>query len=179
MKLKIISLAYILLFGSLCFPDDIFLTGGVSVTPEAHFTGFDSRTVKAQPAINTGAFFYTSFYDFFKAGLAGNLIYTLSSDLDGGWSYPGFSGFEAGLDFRFILPVSFRPEIGIGGGAGWYRYNLTSSFFFLPYASVSPSFSVYSDNQFDLFIEAPVKYYFHREADIFMSAGLSLKAAVR
>ena len=180
MKLKIISLAYIFLFGSFCLADDVFLSGGFSLTPESHFTAFNERTVKIQPAVHTGAFFYIGFSNFFKAGLSGNFLYAFNSNLNGGWSYPGFSGLEAGVELRGAMPFLSGFELGLGGGAGWYRYNLTENYFFLPFISLTPSFPGYNFSGGPLiYFEIPIKYYFHRQAEVFMSAGLALKAEFR
>lgn len=179
MKFKLIALAYIFILGSFSFSDQIFLSGGLSTSVDAGLTGFDSRTVKLQPEITSDAFFLINFNEIFKTGLSAGLTYTFSSNLNEGWSYPGFSGFETGLELRAAVPFVKSLEIGAGGFAGWYKYNLTENFFFLPSVEVYPAFQFYNSKTIGLFIEAPVRYYFHKQADIFMSAGLKLRMVLK
>lgn len=179
MKLKFITLVYIFIIGTYCFADEIFFSSEMSVIPVARITGFNSRTIKIQPEISAAADFALNFDENFKVGLSGGLIYTFSSNIDGGWSYPGFSGFETGLNLRITMPFWDLMDIGARADAGWYRYNLTESYFFIPSIGLYPAFNLYKDERVELFLELPVRYYFHKEADIFMSAGLNFRTVLK
>ena len=179
MKLKFIALLYIFIIGTYSFADEFFFSRELSIVPAARITGFNSRILKLQPEIDAEADLSLNFSDNFKFGLSGGFIYAFASNIDGGWSYPGFSGFETGVNFRgTVHPLEFL-EIGARADAGWYRYNLTQSHFFLPSIGLSPAFNLYNDDHFELFIELPVRYYFHKEADIFMSAGLNFRTVFK
>ena len=179
MKTKIITLAYIILIGTSSFADDIFLSGGFSLLPKAQITSFYSREIKLQPKIDAEAFFYLNYADYFTTGFSAGIIYALPSGLDGGWSYPGFSGIETGFEIGMIMP--FWEVLSIQGSldAGWYRYNLTENMFFLPSASLGPNFRIFYNEQSDIYIDLPVRYYFHKQADIFMSVGLGCKVVLK
>lgn len=179
MKIKIITLAYIFLIGTHCFADNVFLNGGLSLSSEAQITSFNSRTAKLQPAVDADVFFYFNIDDILRLGFGSGFRYTFSSNLDGGWSYPGFSGIETSFDMRSATPISSRLEFGSGAEAGWYRYNLTENFFFLPSVFMYPAYRLYEDELINLWIEAPVKLYFHKQADTFMSTGLKLRAVFK
>jgi len=167
------------LIGTYSFSDEVFLSGGLAFTPETQITGFYSRTLKLQPAAEAESFFYINFNDFIKAGLSGGFLYAFSSDINGGWSYPGFSGIETGAEIRAVMPFLHSIELGVGADAGWYRYSLTENFFFLPSVTLSPAFKLYGNELTDLYVELPFKYYFHKQADIFLSAGLKFRAVFK
>ncbi|MBI9106888.1 MAG: hypothetical protein JEZ04_09085 [Spirochaetales bacterium] len=179
MKLKIITLTFILIIGTKCFSEEIFLSGGFGLSPQVQLSSFDGKTLKPQAKINADAAFFINFFDTFSAGLSAGLIYTLSSDINGGWSYPGFDGFEAGLELLYHPP--FFPDGGIGGGvtAGWYRYNLTTSLFFLPSFSLFPSWRYLQTIGADFFLDLPVTVYIHQQADLFLSTGIRLRMLLK
>ncbi|MDC7228403.1 MAG: hypothetical protein PQJ61_16700 [Spirochaetales bacterium] len=181
MKFKFISLAYIILIGTYAFADDINFGAGFSLTPEAHFTEFESRDIKTQTALSAAVFYTADLTDFFNAGISLGYIYALTSNLDGGWSYPGFNGIDLGAEFSVGLPlVKFSPRLGGGLYAGWYRYNFTESYFFLPAAEVFPALELWdNDDYIKIFLEIPFKYYFHNEASAFFSTGIRFKAVYR
>ena len=179
MKIKIMALAYIILIGSLAYSDNIFLTGELELNPSVNITGFNSRTIKAQPALNAEAGFHINFNKYIYSGLSAGINYTWASNLEEGWSYPGFSGFEAGLDLGFSLPFFDAFSFDIAGYAGWYRYNLTENLFFLPSAEIMPGIRFYDDDYISVYGVVPVRYFFHRQADIFMSAGAGFRVAVK
>lgn len=179
MKIKIITLIYIFIIGSFSFSDELFLSGGLSISTDAGISGFDSRTVKLQPEINADTFFFINLNDNFKTGLSAGFIYSFASNLNEGWSYPGFSGLETGLELRGTMPFMESLDIGASASAGWYRYSLTENFFFLPSVELYPAFKLYNSNHTDLFIEVPVRYFFHKQADIFMSAGVKFRVVLK
>lgn len=179
MKFKLITLVYIFIIGTFSFSDELFLSGGLSASTDAGITGFNDRTVKVQPEINADVFFFINFNESFKTGLSAGFIYAFASNLNEGWSYPGFSGLETGFELRGTMPFMKSLDIGAGGFAGWYRYNLTENFFFLPSAELYPAFRFYNNDDIDIFLEIPIRYYFHKQADIFMSAGLKCRVVLK
>ncbi len=179
MKFKLITLVYILLIGSSCFSENIFLSGGFRISPLAQITSFADREVKLQPGINAGAFLQLNYAEYLNTGLSASYIYNRSSSIDGGWSYPGFSGIETTLASGLAVPSADFIEVGIDTGASWFKYNLTENYFFLPSLAARAAFTFYSDKNLELAAEIPVRYYFHRESYLFMSAGIILKAVVK
>ena len=157
------------------FAQNIHPRGALSLSPQAHLSGFDNRIIKPQPKINANAHFYIDFTDILAAGVFAGFNYTVDSSVDGGWRYPGFSGLETGAEIIVRLP--FIPGGGIGGAAsaGWYRYNLTNNMFFLPSVTVFPEYRIISGKDLDFHIEAPFQIYFHKQADLFFSAGLRVR----
>jgi hypothetical protein len=157
------------------FSENMDLRGALSLSPQAHFSGFDNRIIKPQPKINANAHFYLDFADIMAAGIFAGFNYTWASSVDGGWRYPGFSGLETGAEIIFGLP--FIPGSGIGGAAsaGWYRYNFTNNMFFLPSVTVFPGYRIISGKDLDFHIEAPFQIYLHKQADLFFSAGLRVR----
>lgn len=179
MKFKIITVTFILIIGTNCFSDDIFLSGGFGVSPQVQLTSFSGTGLKPQPKINADAAFFINFYDTVSAGLSVAYIYNRSSSVDGGWSYPGFSGLETGLEILYHLP--FYSDLGIGGtaSAGWYRYNLTTNIFFLPSCTLYPSWRFLNTRESEVYLEFPATVYFHNEADLFMSAGIRMRMVLK
>ena len=179
MKSKIITFIFLLIIGTYGFSDDIFLNGGFGISPQAQLTAFNSISLKSQIKIAADAAFFVNFYDTFSAGLYAGLIYNFASDISGGWSYPGFSGIETGVELRYSMP--FYRNLGIGGAvtAGLYRYNLTTSIFFLPSVTLFPSLKFLELDNSDFFIDLPVTWYLHNQADLFMSAGVRVRMLMR
>ena len=161
-----------MIIGSYAFSEDVFLDGMLGGGTSAQITAAGGRDLKIQPAFSADAAFQVNFGGGFSAGLSAGLLYTLSSGIEGGWSYPGFSGFEAGLDLQFLPEALQGFGLGAGGAGGWYKYNLSTSMFFLPSVSLYPLFRLPAGELIDLQIELPVKLFFHREAALFMSAGI-------
>lgn len=104
MKFKLITLAFILLIGTYGFSDNIFLSGGFSIQPGTQIAAFNSLDTKIQPALLAGGFFNVNFGPLFSTGLTADYLYALSSETSGGWSYPGFSGIQTGIDMRMRMP---------------------------------------------------------------------------
>ena len=163
-----------IIFGSLSFAEGSFFEGGFELSGAGHITGFYSRTVKVQPAVDADGFVHLNLSPWFSTGLRGGFLYAYNSNLNEGWSYPGFTGIEAGLEFVFDIPDTIF-SVGAGADAGWYKYNLTKNYFFLPSATLFPASTVIDVEPFNLSATLPVKFYFHRQADIFMSAGLGIR----
>lgn len=179
MKSKVITLVFIVLSSTLSFSESVFLDGFFSVAPHVNITGFQSRAVKTQPGFNAEAGFNINFNEYLFTGLQAGINYSASSSVDGGWSYPGFTGFETGASFGFSIPPSDFISIQLEGTAGWYRYNLTDNFFFLPSVELTPGFKLFSEENITLSAEIPVRYFFHKQADIFMSAGFGMRLNIR
>ena len=179
MKLKILSLFFLLIIGTYGFSEDVFLSGGFSAAPGAQLTAFEGRIMKLQPALAADGFLRLNFSDSLYTGLSGGIFITFPSDVSGGWTYPGFTGFETSFLLGMRIPdfslVGFEAALS----AGWYGYNLTYNMFFLPSALFAPSVLIFEDNEVGFFAELPVKYYFHQQADFFMSTALRLKAVLK
>jgi hypothetical protein len=179
MKFKIITLTFLLIIGTNCFSDEIFLSGGFGISPQAHISSFNQMSVKPQAKIGADTSLFINFPDTFSAGISVGIIYTFASEITGGWSYPGFNGIETGLELLYHLP--FFPDAGIGAAAavGWYRYNLTTSLFFLPSFTVFPSWKFISSDHNDFYLELPVSIYLHKQAELFLSSGLRVRMMLK
>ena len=179
MKIKLISLAYIIFLSTSIFASDLFVDGSFGITPQAQLSAFNTQNMKLQPKIEAEASFNLNYLEYFKTGLSAGIVYAMASDLNGGWNYPGFSGFETGLEIRMTMPIFDVLDFGGSLDAGWYRYNLTDSMFFLPSVSLYPAIRIFEDEHTKFLIEIPVRYYFHRQADLFMSAGIRINTVIR
>ncbi len=179
MKFRLITLAFILLIGANSYAENISADGGLSLSPQIQLTAFYDRGVKFQPGLTASAFFDVNFSSCFSTGLSAAFLYDFSSDLDGGWSYPGFSGLETSIVFRVNMPFNDSIGMGVDGTAGWYRYSLTPNLFFLPSAAVYPSLLVADTKLVRFYTEIPVRYYFHLQADFFASAGIRIRAVFK
>lgn len=179
MKSKVFIPVFIFLFSFSALSYTAALSGDFVLSSGTNITGFQTREVKLQPVINANAGFSIHYADYISTGLLAGFNYTYASGIDGGWSYPGFSGFETGVNAGFILPFADFISLRLEGTAGWYRYTLTDDFFFLPSVKLSPAFMIYSSPDIEMRFNLPVKYFFHKQADIFMSAGAGLMVVLK
>ncbi len=98
--------------------------------------------------------------------------------MGGGWSYPGFSGLEGGLEFlyNFENPASFSLALDLL--AGFYKYNLTPNYFFIPSVKLTPGWTVYRSESIQLDAILPLKYYIRTDGILFLSLNAGLRISL-
>lgn len=179
MKIRIIALVYLFSAFSLCLADGYpGLKAGLSTSGVCMLSGYYSRDIKIQPGFLIQGNFIADFNDIFSIGFNTAYIKLFSSNLDGGWCYCGFGGFEAGFDCRFTMPFWDRLNFGIILDTGWYHYSQSKNYFFLPSVGICPSILCYTIKNIDFFVESPVKYYISKNADILLSFSIQLRTLI-
>ena len=183
MKLKSLSaILFLIIFfiiGDYSFSAGPFIDGGVSASGGSNFTAFYGRELKLQPGIGIDSFVRLNYSENIYSGLSAGYSYAFSSDIDGGWSYPGFNGMTASFFTGFHTAGSGSLGAEAALSAGFYRYNLTSSIFFLPAVSLAPYIQLGSTELFDIFLDIPLTLHLHRQADFLFFAGIRMRGIYR